>query len=167
LKNLSWVQTFFGLGLPAQSLHKQTQIRRHFDQPLVETNAQSFADLRANRGVSDATYRTVVWGRDESHETPLVGRVKLATYWLAVTRRASRTFAFEFVSRKHDASKFGQTCDEQFADALSCCRSCLVSAISRASTCGAKVGKAITDAPSNMNIPNATRDLTIGLLTLL
>jgi hypothetical protein len=50
----------FSLGPTVQSLHKQKQVRWHFDQPLAQTDAQSLADLRANRGVIDVTQRPVV-----------------------------------------------------------------------------------------------------------
>jgi hypothetical protein len=84
-------------------------------------------------------------------------------YRRAVTRRASTIVAREAGLRKQDAARSGQTCVEQFGAAVwTGSRSALASATtSPASTLGAKVGKATTDAPRSEKIAIADSDLII------
>jgi hypothetical protein len=84
----------------------------------------------------------------------------------AVTRRASRIFAPEPGLCKQEGAKSGQTCVEQFElVARTSSRSPLAkAATSPAFTSGAKLGSAIAEAPRNVNIARAERDLTIWAL---
>ena len=77
----------------------------------------------------------------------------------AVTRRTSRTVNPGSLLRKHDVSKLGQSCCEQFRTSS---RSALAKAtVPLASTRGAKPGRTTTTAPSKQKIARAISDLII------
>jgi hypothetical protein len=118
----------------------------------------------------DAVEPAFTFVRGISHEISNLLPVETAEARIAqrraVTRRASTILAPEVPFRRQGAASSGQTCVEQFTAAtLTSSRSALAStAVSLASTAGAKPGKAITDAPSRANIKKAERDLTIWRL---